>query len=160
MAKLAGKDLLVQVQIAGEWFSIPGERSGAGTITNEQVDTTTKTDTESSLYRVLSPFGIRSSELTSSGVTADNLDKDILNFLHARAVDGQFFPARLLSSSVVVISDMFQLMTLERNGEHNGAEQYSITLVRADAQPVVLLSFSVYTLPTTVYAQPVTIYGA
>ena len=160
MQKLAGKDLLVQILVGGVWYSVPGERTSTGSVTNEQVDTTTKSDITPSAFKRLAQYGVRSSELKSAGVSADEVGRIPFNFLQARVFDGAFFQARLLSSMVVVFTDMFQISSLERSGEYNKADMYDVKMVRANAAAVVISSFSVYSVPTTVYSASVTIYGA
>lgn len=157
MPARAGFDLIVEVLIGGTWYSVPGQRSTGGKINNEQVDVTEKGSVP---WRSLAPCGVRINELTASGVTCDDLGTSLFNYMMGRAFDGAPFQARIRSNgSDVWALAMFIMVTMERSGEYNGAELYTISMSRSSEIPSVS-SFTVYSVPFTVYGLTVTVYGA
>jgi predicted secreted protein len=128
----SGRDFKVQVLIAGTWYDVPGERSSGATINNEQVDTTEKGVVP---WRELSAFGIRSGEIVCSGVVRDNPDPvSVFGFLMLAAMNGGLVEVRVITEPRDVIAQGFYLLTtLERNGEYNGAEMFSLSFSSATA---------------------------
>ena len=146
MTNFCGRDFRLEVETSFEvWEPVPGEKSSSGKITNEQVDTTSKSDVASTAYRTLSACGTRSGELTASGVTADDSGKSLFNFLMARAMDGAAFNARSRSGSGVWYTTAVIVASMERTGEYNGAELYSLTLASAGTIIIDAFVFSVKT---------------
>lgn len=133
----AGKDFTAEMEMtSGVWTAIPGERVSSGALQNEIVDTTTKTDLVSSLYKRTNAYGIRSSEIKASGVSADGATKTAYNFLMARAVDGALFSVRLKSNTVQWLQAQCQVVSINRSGDHNKAELYDIVLASSFAVAV------------------------
>lgn len=125
MTKRCGKDFRLQIDTGSGWITVGPARSDRATVTNEQVDVTTKPDTP---WRQLQECGVRSLEIGSDGVFTDH---ETITFLMQASVDGAFVPARITSGASgmeAYYSGSYRVMAFERNGEYNGAETYSLTL--------------------------------
>lgn len=122
--KYSGKDLRVSIKVAGEYVQLPGERSSAGAFTNEQVDTTTKDDAP---WRALTAVGTRFTEITASGVMRDGVDKATWNALMVAIFNGTQLEVRLDSAFGLVAEGLAMVPSLERAGEYNGAETYTVS---------------------------------
>lgn len=128
MAKFCGKDFLVQKEedgTPGAYTVVGGMRSTSLTINNEQVDVTTKGDMP---WRQLINCGVRSMSISLSGVFEDDA---ILQECLAAALSGEIKNYRLTSGYGDQFEGPYQIASMERTGEYNGAEEYSITLESA-----------------------------
>ena len=129
MAKYCGKDLLIQRLKTGPstYATIAGMRSTSVKINNEQVDVTDKGDES---WRQLLGCGVRSMELSASGVFTD---AESLEDIMLDVTTGGIVQFKIISGRGDTFVGMFQVVSCERNGEYNGAEQYSLTLASAGA---------------------------
>jgi len=130
MAKYCGKDFLIQKQDGAGPFTyttIAGMRSTSMTINNEQVDVTDKGDTP---WRQLLACGIRSMEMSASGVFSD---ASILDDIMSDVTNGAIITLKLISGRGDSFLGAFLITSCERNGEYNGAEQYTLSLASAGA---------------------------
>lgn len=128
MAKYKGKDFLVQVETVtpGTYATAAGMRSTGLTLNAEAVDVTDKGDTP--WRQILDGAGINSMSLSLSGVFTDStVLEDMLGYCMA----GTLHNYRLTSGLGDKFTGSFKITSLERNGEYNGAEQYSMTLESA-----------------------------
>lgn len=127
MAKYCGKDLLIQrLKTAPSTYStIAGMKSTGVKINNEQVDVTEKGSTP---WRQLLQCGIRSMELSASGVFSDDVS---LADIMADVTAGNIVQFKVISGRGDTFVGMFLVQACERNGEYNGAEQYTLTLASA-----------------------------
>ena len=130
MAARQGADFRVEVMFGGDWTPVPGERTSTGRISNETVDSTVKGDYNQ--YRTLTPCGLRTTEISVSGVLRDDLSRTFFNFLMNRSFDGQIIEARIDDSGDIICDSKYIVASLERSGEFNTAEVYNITLAAAD----------------------------
>lgn len=106
--------------------TIGGLRSTGMTINNEQVDVTDKGDVP--WRQLLAGAGVRSMSLSGSGVFSDNA---AVTTLQADAMSGTFETLKLISGRGDSFTGSFQIATFERNGEYNGAEQFSVSFESA-----------------------------
>ena len=125
----AGKDFLIQLQTSDgppEVFTtIGGMRSTSMSLNNEDVDVTDKDDMP---WRQLEDFGVRSMEMSGSGIFKESAT---LDSLVESVVNGPCIKRfRLISGSGRKFTGDFKI-NLELSGEYNGAEQYSVTLASA-----------------------------
>jgi TP901-1 family phage major tail protein len=127
MAKYCGKDLLIQrlMTAPSTYATIAGMRSTSVKINNEQVDVTDKGDVP---WRQLLQCGIRSMELSASGIFSDAA---ALASIMADVTAGNIVQFQIISGRGDKFVGLFLVASVERNGEYNGAEQYSLTLASA-----------------------------
>jgi len=131
MAKRAGSLFWCEIQVASTWVMVPGQRTTAGKINNEQVDVTEKGAVP---WRGLAACGIRSAEISIAGVVADTIDRSLWNAIVASAIAGNILQARLVSNGLdVIVEGNYLVQAMEENGEFNGAMLYTITLASAGA---------------------------
>jgi TP901-1 family phage major tail protein len=131
MAKFKGKDLLVQLRVStgpDVFTTCAGMRSTGLTINAEAVDVTDKGDTP--WRQLLDGCGINSMSLSLSGVFTDS---SVLETMLQDCMTGTIKTFKLISGLGDVFVGTFKITSLERNGEYNGAEQYSMTLESAAA---------------------------
>lgn len=125
--KYSGKDFLLQILDGSTWISSLSDRSTSISIGNEQVDTTSKDATP---WRELGAFGIRSAEISASGIVSD---RAVFGLFMAAAFNGDIIRARVIHGpdAYVIIECDYTVSSCERSGEYNGAEQYSLSLASA-----------------------------
>lgn len=130
MTKKNGSDFVLQIETSpGIWENIPGERVSGYTIANESVDTTAKAQTS----RELSACGVKTVNITASGIVKDSISTVLFNFLCNAAFTNMIQSFRVMSGPYVVISKgNFLVASFGRSGEYNGAEQWTLTLESAD----------------------------
>jgi predicted secreted protein len=107
--------------------TIAGMRSTGLTINNEQVDVTDKGDVP---WRQLLAVGIRSMEMTAAGIFSN---ADVLADIMADVTGGAIVTFKIISGRGDFFDGDFLVGSCERNGEYNGAEQYSLSLSSAGA---------------------------
>lgn len=128
-----GFELVLQIETSTNvWESIPGERVSGYTIGNESVDTTAKQQTS----RELSACGVKTVNITASGIIKDDLTKTLWNTLNQLAFAGGIAKFRVVSKFLIPISGLFLVSSFGRTGEYNGAEQWSLTLESTEALEV------------------------
>lgn len=129
MAKFCGKDFLIQrlTTPPSTYTTIAGMRSTSMTINNEQVDVTDKGDTP---WRQLLDCGIRSMEMSASGIFSD---AEVLATIMQDVVDGAIEQFKLISGNGDTFVGLFLIQSCERSGEYNQAEQYTLSLASAGA---------------------------
>lgn len=116
----------VTATIAG-YITIGGMRSTGMTINNEQVDVTDKGDVP---WRQLLNVGIRSMDMSASGIFSND---GALSDMMLRATDGVISTFRIISGRGDKFDGDYQVVSCERNGEYNQAEQFSLSLASAGA---------------------------
>lgn len=131
MSKYSGKDLLIQRQLTvgppATYGTIAGMRSTGMTINNESVDVTDKGDVP---WRQLLACGIRSMEMSCSGIFSDST---VLASIMADVTAGTINVFKIVSGRGDTFVGAFLITSCERNGEYNGAEQYSLSFASAGA---------------------------
>jgi TP901-1 family phage major tail protein len=129
MAELAGKDLLLQIDTGGGSYStLGGLQAKEYTITNEEIDVTNHGSNQ--WKTVLDGAGVRSMSISGSGVHNDGATLDqaedackngtLTNF----RIDDSAGGGRTYTGS-------FKVTEFGRSAEHNGAQEFSISLVSA-----------------------------
>ncbi len=129
MAKFCGKDLGIQKEDtpgSDTWTLVATMRSTGVTINDEQVDVTTKTD--SNWRELLEACGIRSMSLSASGIMSD---AQVLEDLITAITNGTILNYRIVSGVGDRFQGAFQIASFERTGPYNGAEEYSVSLESA-----------------------------
>jgi TP901-1 family phage major tail protein len=107
--------------------TVAGMRSTGLTINNESVDVTDKGDVP---WRQLLAVGIRSMESTAAGIFSN---ADVLADIMNDVTTGAIVTFKIISGRGDFFDGDFLVASCERNGEYNGAEQYSLTLSSAGA---------------------------
>lgn len=132
--KYSGKDFLLQILDGSTWLSSLSDRSTSISINNEQVDTTSK---DALPWRELNAFGVRSADISCSGLWAD---RRVGSVIMAAAFDQSVVSARVISGPTgdVIVEGAYLIGSVERTGEYNGAEQYSISMASAQTPDAVL----------------------
>jgi TP901-1 family phage major tail protein len=127
MAKFKGSDFLVQRYVSpGVYQTVGALKSNSLSINREAVDVTTKTDNK---YRqLLAGAGICSIDVSGSGVV-DNTAA--FKAMMADHMAGNIISYKLTSGQGDIFTGLFQINSIERNGEFNGAEQFSCSLASA-----------------------------
>lgn len=109
------------------YTTVAGLRSTSVKINNEQVDVTDKGDVP---WRQLLACGIRSMEASGSGIFSN---AGSLSDMMDKAINGAIDDFRIISGRGDKFVGTFLVASCERNGEYNGAEQYSLSLASAGA---------------------------
>jgi predicted secreted protein len=128
--KFKGSDFRVRIKLDNTWDFIPGERSTSAKVNNEQVDTT---DKDGVPWRGLSACGIRSGEITVSGIVRDDSTKRIFNSLMSSVMTGTLVELKIPTEPYEMMQGLFLVTSLERTGEYNGAEVYSASFASGNA---------------------------
>lgn len=119
-----GDKLVIQVETApasGIFVDVACMRSTSLSINNEQIDVTAKCNTP---WRELLEGGIRTMTLSASGVFNDDSSMGIMI---AAANAGSILLYEITSEFGDKYEGAFQISSLERSGEYNDAEQYSLS---------------------------------
>ena len=125
-----GSNFVLQIETSTNvWESIPGERVSGYTIANESVDTTAKQQTS----RELSSCGVKTVNITASGIVKDDLTKTLFNTLCEASLFNTIRRFRIISGIEIPVEGSFLVSSFARNGEYNGAEQWSLALESADS---------------------------
>jgi predicted secreted protein len=127
--KYPGYQMLVQVELAGSpgtFNSIGGIDTNGFTVNQEAVDIT---DKQAMPWRTLLPAtGIVSMSVKGSGfVTGDAIFKQLLAQL-LQTTTQTFMNFKLVSGAGDVLKGTFQITSMDRNGDKNAAEKFSISL--------------------------------
>lgn len=130
MAKAKGRDFLVKVGNGGtptETFAtVAGMRSTSMTLNNESVDVT---DKDGAPWReLLAEAGVQSMSIKLSGVMSD---ATTAMGMQAKAFANTIHNFELVSGLGDTFAGAFQITSMERGGEYNKEETYSITLESA-----------------------------
>lgn len=110
--------------------TIGGMRSNSMTINNEQVDVTDKGDVP---WRQLLGCGIKSMSMSGSGVFNDDFDLTQVMAFAVGTMAQSIQTFRLVSGRGDSFAGEYQIATLERSGEYNQSEMYSLSLESAGA---------------------------
>jgi predicted secreted protein len=116
------------MDVGASWENIPGEVSSGITVSNEKVDTTSKESQTANGMQELVPCGLRSAAIQAAGVVRDGITKTAFNFLAQSAAFGEIGLFRLLDGVSVIYQGSFLIASFARTGEHNGAEQWTLSL--------------------------------
>lgn len=126
MAGFNGRDLTI------DWDSttLVGVRSRTISMTNDMVDVTT--DDDSGWRTLLADPGLKSLEVQISGITSDEV---LLAEFYNASTTGETLQVTLPSSLAVPgnLSGTFHLSSFEQTAEHDGAYEFSATLMSSGA---------------------------
>lgn len=118
----------IQAVATGTVRTIAGMRSTSMSINNEQVDVTDKGD--SGWRTLLAGAGIKTMSASASGMFTDDVSHiDLQNDI----MQGAIISLTIVSGRGDKFVGMFQVVSLERSGEYNGAEQFSLSLESSGA---------------------------
>lgn len=124
--KFAGRDFRCELLISGLWVTVNGERSSSAKINNEQVDTT---DKDGVPWRGLSPCGIRTADITVSGMMTNGA---VVAALQTAVFNGTLVTARIFNGNGESIGEgPYYVNSFERGGEYNNAETFAASLTSA-----------------------------
>lgn len=128
-----GKNFIIQLSngevtpVVETFTTVGGMRTTSMTINNEQVDIT---DKDGSMWKkLLEAAGVQSMSVKLAGVFKDEAK---LNACMAQAVANTVKRFKLISESGETFIGPFAIPSLERAGEYNKEETYSLTLDSAD----------------------------
>lgn len=127
MAKGAGKDLLLKIDVAGTPTTLGALRSVGMSGSAEEIDVSS---IDSSQWKeILDGAGQRSFTLSGSGILADTAPVD--------NVRDAFLNQTLTTFNIVEVNGTwagsFKITSFEITGEYNGAQTYSISLASSGA---------------------------
>jgi len=118
-------------EITLDWdaTTLVGVKSKTVSMTNDMVDVTT--DDDSGWRTLLADPGLKSLEITASGVTSD----EVLIAEYFSATPGQALVTNLPSNLATPgdLDGTFYLSGLELSGEHDGAYEFSATFMSSGA---------------------------
>lgn len=123
MTKYCGKDLLIQKRVSTgpDVFTTIGNMTATSlTVNNEQVDVTDKSTIP---WRQLLACGVRSMDLSCSGKMSNDT---IVKALMTDATSGSIIHIKVISGLGDTFEGDFLVSKMGRDGEYNGAEQFSI----------------------------------
>ena len=124
-----GKDLLIKMEIGGEFVTVAGLRATRLSFNAETVDVTSL-DSEGGWRELLAGAGVRSAAISGSGVFRDaESDAWVRQVFFASGVA----PFRVVIPDFGVVEGAFQISSVEYAGTHNGEATYSLSLVSAGA---------------------------
>lgn len=131
MAAQSGKDLLIKVDMdgSGSFSTLAGLRASRISFNAEQVDVTSL-ESEGGWRELLAGAGVRSANISGSGVFKDDATD-------ARARE-LFFNGETPAFQVIVpdfgiIEGAFQVASLEYAGSHDGEASYELSMASAGA---------------------------
>lgn len=123
-----GRIFIVEVNTTGTtWVPVGGLRSKSLTQNRETIDVTNSDHTDLQ-RRLLDGGGVGMMSFSGSGLFEDNAGDTEINSLVA---SGQTKPWRITCPNFGVWQGAFQVTQYEHSGEHNGAQQFTLTLESA-----------------------------
>lgn len=126
-----GKDLLIKVDMTsdGQFETIAGLRATRVSFNAETVDVTSL-ESQGGWRELLSGAGVRSANISGSGVF-----KDAGTDERARQLffDGETPAFQVIVPDFGIVEGPFQVTALEYSGSHNGEATYELTLASAGA---------------------------
>ena len=127
MAAQKGKLVLLKADTAGGspqvYTTIAGLRTNTWTVNGEDVDVTTKDD--NGWQQRLSGAGVRSISISANGIFQDSTVEETVR---QWAFDQTINWFQITFENGDDLECQFQISNYERTGDHDGAEQYSLTL--------------------------------
>lgn len=126
-----GKDLLIKVDMTsdGQFETVAGLRATRVSFNAETVDVTSL-ESQGGWRELLSGAGVRSANISGSGVF-----KDAGTDERARQLffDGETPAFQVIVPDFGIVEGPFQVTALEYSGSHNGEATYELTLASAGA---------------------------
>ncbi|MEP4195384.1 MAG: phage major tail protein, TP901-1 family [Aliishimia sp.] len=126
-----GKDLLIKVDMdgTGAFQTLAGLRATRISFNAEQVDVTSLEST-GGWRELLSGAGVRSANISGSGVFKDNVTDERARQLF---FDGETPAFQVIVPDFGIIEGAFQVSSLEYAGSHNGEASYELAMASAGA---------------------------
>lgn len=131
MAKNKGRAFLLKIEDPGSpgtYITVGGMIANTITGTQEAVDTTTKDD--AGVRKLGENFGVKSYAISGNGLFDDDTGFDAA---HDHWVAGTHANFKIINEDNDSYTGLFQITQIERSGENNGAEAFSISLESAAA---------------------------
>ena len=127
MAAQKGKLVLLKADTAGGspqvYTTVAGLRTNTWTVNGEDVDVTTKDD--DGWQQRLSGAGVRSIGISATGVFQDSAIEETVR---GWSFDQSINWFQLTFENGDVLECQFQISSYERTGDHDGAENYSMSM--------------------------------
>ncbi len=127
MAAQKGKLVLLKADLAGgspqSYTTIAGLRTTTWTVNGEDVDVTTKDD--DGWQQRLSGAGVRSISISANGIFQDSAVEETVRVW---AFDQTINWYLITFENADTLECQFQISNYERTGDHDGAENYSLSL--------------------------------
>ena len=127
MAAQKGKLVLLKADLAGgspqSYTTIAGLRTTTWTVNGEDVDVTTKDD--DGWQQRLSGAGVRSISISANGIFQDSAVEETVR---QWAFDQTINWFLITFENADTLECQFQISNYERTGDHDGAENYSLSL--------------------------------
>lgn len=124
---LVGRSFLLQLHLSGDDYqTLAGQMVTSFTISNQQIDVTDKDD---SRWRKLMEGAPRELELSGQGLVNDDSAFDLLR---GYAAAGTIARYRVTFSTGQTLDAKMQVVSLDADGEYDGAQSYSLSLASAD----------------------------
>jgi predicted secreted protein len=123
----AGKDFRVMVTLAGVDYPIPGEQSSVGSVSSEYVNVSNKDNLP---WQSGLPVGVLNSSIKVRGVVFDQVNKVVHNALMSSAFNNDVLGVKIDSGAGSWIPARYQVTSIQRSGEYNGADMFDISLSR------------------------------
>jgi len=137
MAAKGGKDLLLKIEDSGNpgtFDTIAGLRSKSISINNEAIDVTEHSSNQ--FRELLDSCGIRTFSLSGSGVFTD---ESTLLQAQTDCVNGTLRKFQIVDAATagVTFEGTFKITTLERAGEYNAEQTYSLSMENSGEVTIV-----------------------
>jgi TP901-1 family phage major tail protein len=131
MAAQTGREVLIKIESAvnGTFNTIAGMKSKSISFNGSTVDVT-DSDSTDRWRELLGGAGIRTAQITGSGVFKDSTTEGDVRALFFGAEIDNF---QFIIPSFGTFAGLFQVTSLEYAGEHNGEATYSMTFESAGA---------------------------
>jgi len=130
MAKYLGKDFLLQVgdvATATNFVTVAAMRTTSLTINNDQIDVTEK---DVMPWRSLLEGGVRSMELSCAGIITNGAS---MTTIRSAVMTGQIRYFKIVSGNGDFFTGLFQVASMERSGDHDKEEVYTLKVMSSGA---------------------------
>lgn len=128
MAKYLGKDFLLQVGDVAtptNFVTVAAMRTTSLSINNDQIDVTEK---DVMPWRALLEGGVRSLELSAAGMMSNAAS---LTTMRSAVMTGAIRYFKVISGLGDTFVGLFQVASMERSGDHDKEEVYTVKLMSA-----------------------------
>jgi TP901-1 family phage major tail protein len=126
MTKYCGSDFLIQTEdpgSPGSFITVGALKDTSLSVGTDQIDLTDKSNSQ---YRqILGDASTTTISLTGAGLFTNDAN---INLLQTKAISGSVIKCRLISGKGDIFEGFFYVSSFERNGNYNGAEEFSVTL--------------------------------
>lgn len=129
MVAQAGRTMLVKLDAtgSGSFQTVGGVRSRSFKLNSETVDVT-DSDSTNQWRELLAGAGVKTAELSASGVFKDGTyEDDVVSYL----INVTIREWQIIVPALGTFEGLFQVTAYENSGEHNGAVEFNFTLMSA-----------------------------